>query len=303
MQLYDFYLIMLAKNFLAYLGLAAPAITAAELPLRFVTFNIRGATEKPVEGEEFWSVRRPLVGDTLTNAVSAADGPTLIGLQEVWHKQLVDLKEALGDGWSHVGVGRDDGKEGGDYSPILYDSNDLELIWDETKWLSETPDKPSFGWGANNRRTASIAVFEDKKTGARFIAANTHLDHEIPKARVEGVKLIIEWIRSAQEEYGPLAVGLTGDFNSEPDQDAHSELEKIGYVADVYELSKDHKGPDETFTGFTKDDRKKRIDYIYAGPEGEDKWKIGGYEVLENLIDGVYASDHRAVVSDLTLQY
>lgn len=294
---------MLPQTVLTWLGLAAPAVTAAELPIRFVTFNIRGGSDNPVEGEELWSVRRPLVGDTLSNAASAADGPTIFGLQEVHPNQLVDVKEALGDGWSHVGVGRDDGKNGGDYSPLLYDSNDLELIFEETKWLSETPDKPSFGWGASNRRTASIAVFEHKKTKQRFIASNTHLDHEIPEARVEGVKLILDWIRAAQKEYGPLSVGFTGDFNSEPDEDAHSELEKIGYVADVFEVSGDKKGPEETFTGFTEEDRKKRIDYIYVGPVGKDKWEVGTYEVVDNLVDGVYSSDHRAVVVDLTLEY
>lgn len=294
---------MLPKSFLASLALVAPAVMAAELPLRFVTFNIRGASANPVKGEEIWDIRRPLVAGTLSDAVDDAAGPTLVGLQEVHHRQLVDLKQALGEGWSHIGVGRDDGDEGGDYSPILYDSNDFDLIFVENKWLSETPDKPSYGWGANHRRTVVTGVFEHKETKQRFIAANTHLDHQFPEARTEGLKLIIERIHAAQQEFGPLAVALTGDFNSEPGEDAHSEMEMMGYLADLYELSDSHKGPDETFTGFAPEDRHKRIDYIYVGPEGENKWGIGTYEVVDNLVDGTFSSDHRAVVGDVTLQY
>lgn len=295
--------VMLFQKVLASVGLAAPVATAAELPLRLVTFNIRGATTNPVEGEEYWEVRRPLVANTLSRAVSDAAGSTLIGMQEVHHRQLVDLKGDLGEGWSHVGVGRDDGNEGGDYSPILYDSNTFALVYNETKWLSDTPDKPSFGWGATNRRTMSIAVFEHDETKQRFIAANTHLDHAVPEARVGGLRIIIDRLRATQEEFGPLSVALTGDFNSEPGQDSHNEMEVIGYLGDLYELAESREGPDETFTGFAPEDRHKRIDYIYVGPEGDNEWEIGTYEVLDNLVDGVLASDHRAVVGDLTLQY
>ncbi|SPO01852.1 related to endonuclease/exonuclease/phosphatase family protein [Cephalotrichum gorgonifer] len=295
---------MMIKDLLFFFAFLSPKVTAVrELPVRLVTFNIRGGGPNPDPGEEVWEVRRPLVADTLTTAAAGVDGPTFIGLQEVHPGQLVDLKETLGNGWAHVGVGRDDGDNGGDYSPILYQSNDVDLIWNETKWLSETPDVPSFGWGATNRRTVSIGVFEHKATRQRFIAANTHLDHAVPEARVKGLRIIIDRLRAAREEYGPLTVSLTGDFNSEPGEDAHSEMEKIGYLEDLYEISNDRRGPYATFTGFSKDVREKKIDYMYIGPAGDARWRVGTYEVVENLVNGVYSSDHRAVVGDLTLQY
>ncbi|KAK6586425.1 hypothetical protein PZA11_001482 [Diplocarpon coronariae] len=46
--------------------------------------------------------------------------------QEVLHSQLVDVHAALNHstpsdgGWAHMGVGRDDGKQAGGYSPIFY---------------------------------------------------------------------------------------------------------------------------------------------------------------------------------------
>lgn len=290
---------MLFNNLFASLALVVPAVTAAELPLRVISFNIRYAASDPGENEEPWSVRQPLVSDLISGVVS--DAPALVGLQEVLHEQLVDLKSALGDGWSHIGVGRDDGKEAGEYSPILYRSDIFDVIFEETKWLSETPDEPSFGWGANNRRVVTTGVFEHKETKQRLIRSNTHLDHEVSEARIEGVKIIIERLKVAQGDHGPLAVALTGDFNSQPDQDAHEEMAKIGYLDDLYDVAAERKGPEDTFTGFAPGTAQTRIDYIYIGPKGENKWVAKEYEVLDNQVDGVFASDHRPVVGDLAL--
>lgn len=57
-----------------------------------------------------------------------------------------------------------------------------------------------------------------------------------------------------------------------------------------------------------------RLDYVFVGPKmqslptevGGDvmgaAWSMRGYAVLPNLFDdGVYRSDHRAIVADLTL--
>lgn len=40
--------------------------------------------------------------------------------QEALIRQVNDLKELLGDDWGWVGVGRDDGVERGEFSPIFY---------------------------------------------------------------------------------------------------------------------------------------------------------------------------------------
>lgn len=300
---------MLSTTILASLTLFAPIAPIAKaetLPIRAISFNIRGENANPGEGEEHWTVRGPLFAGQVSEAVrGAAEGAaTLFGMQEVHHSQLVEIKSGLGSEWEHVGVGRDDGNQGGDYSPILYQSDILDLVYNETKWLSETPDEPSLGWGANHRRTVSTAVFEHVETGQRFIASNTHLDHAVLKARTEGMRLIDEQLRAVQEQFGPLAVVMTGDFNSEPEgDDAYKTVGDLGYLDDVYELSSDRRGPYDTFSGFTPDTRHKRIDYIFVGPKGEDKWNVGAYEVLDNLVEGVYISDHRAVVADLELRY
>ncbi|SPO03245.1 related to endonuclease/exonuclease/phosphatase family protein [Cephalotrichum gorgonifer] len=294
---------MLAKNLLLSLAVAAPVVLADQLPLRLVSFNIRLATSVPGVNEKPWAERAPYVVDQLNKTAldPPCGAPTLIGMQEVFHVQLTDIKEGLGAGWGHIGVGRDDGKEKGEYSPIVYRTDVLRVLYNETKWLSTTPDVPSFGWGATNRRIVTLGVFEHIETGKKFIASNTHLDHQVSKARTESVKVIMERIIAAQEEYGPLGVSLTGDFNSEPDGDAHSTVMSFGYLEDLHDLTSDRKGPETTYTGFVPGTKETRIDYVFVGPKEDKKWKVNGYEVLDNVVDDIYISDHRAVVGDVTL--
>ena len=69
--------------------------------------------------------------------------------QEVLHNQIDDLQTLLGSSWDHVGVGRDDGKQAGEYSPIYYDASQWVVLDWATKWLSKTPDVPaSKSWDA-----------------------------------------------------------------------------------------------------------------------------------------------------------
>jgi hypothetical protein len=75
-------------------------------------------------------------------------------------------------------------------------------------------------------------------------------------------------------------------------------------TAKVVEPSQ-HYGDYFTWTGFGYEgEDPTRIDYILMGP-GKNKhgsWKVNGYAVLANRFDsGVYLSDHRAVVADVTL--
>ncbi len=65
------------------------------------------------------------------------------------HNQLLDFQQLLGPQYSHVGVGRDDGKQAGEYSPIFFLDTQFKLVDWTTKWLSTEPDTPgSVSWGA-----------------------------------------------------------------------------------------------------------------------------------------------------------
>lgn len=306
---------MQLKTLLAPILLAEVAL-AQGLPLRVVTFNIRYDAGSRESGEKPWwdlfcsiskdRCRQPHVIDAIAKTASGAPSgaATVIGLQEVLDNQLKDIQNGLGSGWAHIGVGRDDGKKSGEYSPIFYRTDALRLVYEETKWLSPTPDQVSFGWGAGSRRVVTLAVFEHAASGKRFIHANTHLDNVSSQARSEGIKVVVSRIQAVQSKYGPLGVTLTGDFNSDPNGDAYRTLSATGFLGELYNLAT----PDQragtnqlTYTTFDTSKQGSRIDFVWLGPKDAKKFSVQRYEILNNNVNGMLISDHRPVVGDVTL--
>jgi endonuclease/exonuclease/phosphatase family metal-dependent hydrolase len=291
---------------LASILLLATATQAAPQPVRVVSFNVRYATSSPESGEKPWwdlfcgitatrCRQRFAIQQFKDTAANAPPGAiTVFGLQEVLDNQLKDIKNGLGSNWDHVGIGRDDGKSKGEFSPIIYRTDALRLLYSETKWLSPTPDVVSFGWGAGSRRIVTIAVFESLTTGKRFLHANTHLDNVSSQARSEGIKVVVNRIKAVQGLWGPLAVQLTGDFNSQAGSDAYQALVGTGYVKDIGTNA-------GTFTGFQSTTPIARFDYIWLGPANENRYTVQRFDIINNIIDGVYVSDHRMVVGDVTV--
>lgn len=272
---------------------------SASLPLRLITFNIRYAATSLEANEKPWSTRRPLLINQVA-AQAAEASTTVIGLQEVLNNQLNDIKSGLGSQWAHIGVGRDDGATQGEYSPILYRTDVLRVLYSEVKWLSPTPDVVSYGWGAGSRRIVTIGVFEHIATGTRFIHANTHLDNVSSQARSEGIKVVVSRMKAVQQTWGQLPVSLTGDFNSDPNGDAYSTLAGLNYVEDLWNLAT-HVGTNQlTYTGFSQTGQS-RIDYIWIGPKDVLPYTPQTIEIVGNYVDGVFISDHRMVVGDVVV--
>ncbi|KAL5624354.1 hypothetical protein BROUX41_004414 [Berkeleyomyces rouxiae] len=91
-------------------------------------------------------------------AEQPAGSPTaaaIIGLLEAVEDQLENIVNDLDGSWEFVGVGRDDGDEEGEYNPILYESDVLELIHSEAKWLSSTHD---YVWAGGGKQGQSFTV-------------------------------------------------------------------------------------------------------------------------------------------------
>jgi endonuclease/exonuclease/phosphatase family metal-dependent hydrolase len=280
--------------------------TCAALPIRILTHNIRYATSDPCEGEKPWPIRKQLILDELRyNTLHNPE--SFICLQEALHEQLVSLLAGLNstDEWSYIGVGRDDGKQDGEYSPILF----RKKIWTverwKTVWLSETPEKPGKGWDAGCVRIATVGIFKHIKSRKSVVGVCTHLDNAGEISRHESAKLILEVIgktTSAVEclSLQRLPVFLAGDFNSEPSDKAYQLLNASdSTIQDSEQLATWRYGNKNTYTGFG--DESSRIDFIFLGPRGGGDWETRGYSVLANLFDEVYSSDHRAVVVDAVL--
>ena len=235
---------------------------------------------------------------------------SFICLQEVLHGQLVDILSGLnasGKKWAYIGVGRDDGQEAGEYSPVIYQPAIWELKKYKTIWLSETPDRPSRGWDAACIRLLTIGVFQHHETKKRLVAMSTHLDHAGPKSRLESAKLILDQVQNYTDDAN--GIFLAGDFNSPPDTEAYKHM--TSDESPMYDLrssipEEQRYGHTLTFSGF-EGKPNHRIDFLflnYGGSTSSEKtgWIVKQYAVLENRFeDGVYNSDHRAVVGDVEL--
>ena len=168
-----------------------------------MSFNIRTSNAK--DGTNSWEFRADAV-----LAMIQDQNPDVLGLQEATFGQVTPLAYFLDD-YKWVGVGRDDGKKGGEYMAVFYNKKRVSLAKWGTFWLSETPDTPSKGWDAAYFRTATWCLFKDKTSGKKYFVVNTHLDNEGAEARANGLSLILDKIAAMNGEGLPVIV--MGDFN------------------------------------------------------------------------------------------
>ena len=94
--------------------------------LKIISFNIRYNSWNNIDGENGWPYRKASVAKMIDQ-----EKPVAIGLQEALIDQLQYLDSAL-PGYRRVGVGRDDGKEAGEFMAIYYNTDVVELVSDET---------------------------------------------------------------------------------------------------------------------------------------------------------------------------
>ncbi len=251
--------------------------------LSLMTYNIRYATVN--DGENQWEKRKGYLAEQI-----AFYGPDVFGIQEGLDHQIDFLKKSLSD-YSYVGVGRDDGKKKGEYCAIFYHKEKLQLIIEDTFWLSPTPEKVSKGWDAALERICTYALFEENVSGKRFLVFNTHFDHIGEKARENSAELIVKKVTEINKDNVP--VFILGDFNLNENSKA------ITYLSTVFNDSRSSSeakpfGPHGTFTGFEfHEPVKDRIDYIFSSKENTSVKKYG---VLTDSKDGKYPSDHFPVI-------
>ena len=102
-----------------------------EQPLEVMTFNVR--LDAPSDSANNWKYRKDNVCQMITYYQ-----PDLLGMQEVRHNQMEDLKQGLPQ-YTALGVGRDDGKEAGEYSSTATGSH----WWNTVISLLVNSPKPS----------------------------------------------------------------------------------------------------------------------------------------------------------------
>lgn len=270
---------------LAFLGITAYG--QEKTTLNVGSFNLRMDTQS--DKENAWPNRKEMV-----KALLLYHEFDIFGTQEGFKHQLEGILET--GKYAYVGVGRDDGKDAGEHSAILYDKKRFAVLEKGNFWFSETPDVPGKGWDANCcNRICSWAKFEDKESGKTFFFFNSHYDHEGKVARRESSKLLLKKIK---EIAGKSTFFCTGDFNASPDDEPIQILYADGLLNDSKKISKQPPyGPEGTFTGYKFDAATKdRIDYVFVS----DDVTVNKYGVLTDSQYGRFASDHFPVLINAT---
>ncbi|GAA0340344.1 endonuclease/exonuclease/phosphatase family protein [Bowmanella denitrificans] len=253
-------------------------------PLLVESFNLR--YDNPADGIHAWPNRQALVIEHIRNL--SAD---VIGMQEVLAHQWQGLGAQLPE-YGQLGAGRDDGKQAGEFVPILYRKSRLQLIKNGYFWLSETPNQPgSIGWGAHLPRITSWAIFTDKHSQRDFCFFNTHFSHVSDEARQQAAKLLLAQIPLRCDD---LPVIATGDFNAQPDDAAYRQLSNSKPLFDTAS----GQAAEPTYNGFGKTEKAVRIDYIFA----DKRITAAKYQTHFIVKDGVYISDHFPISVSLDIK-
>lgn len=263
--------------------------------MRILTWNLWGRNEP-------WQARRDAITATLADVE-----PDVCGLQEVWqadgHNLATDLAERLGMQCHFVMASLPD--RAGGAVPI---GNAVLSRWpivERTQLRLPTGDSPDGRVVAHARIDAP---------GGALPVFTTHLTYRPggSRIRLEQVRLLAEYVAghtAADDAYPPV---VTGDLNAEPDSD---EIRLLGGVhtapaAPGLVLLDAWRYADPADPGFTWDLRNpyqadslipsSRIDYVLVGLPRQGRGRVTSVRLAGTApVDGVWPSDHFAVVADL----
>lgn len=288
------------RSTLVVLTCAVLAAAAAAEPLRVMSFNIRGDfdLEQATDGPEAWNAltnehRRDLVATTIREF-----NPDIFGVQEAFVHQLKDLESSLKD-YEFYGVGRDDGKLGGESCAIFYRQDRFRRVKDGTFWLSETPDQAgSIYPGAGCVRIASwIILADDKNSGRELFVLNTHWDHISQEAHAKSAEVIRARIASLADDR---PVVVMGDLNDGEDSASVKSLiagdsKTLPLVDSFRAVVPRQTGHEATYHAFEGASAGSRIDFILPSRE----FTVKEAEINHRIFGRRYPSDHFPVTAIL----
>ena len=254
--------------------------------MKTMSFNVLCAGEPK---KRYWTNRKELVLSLIRSYM-----PDTFGLQEAHDQWMRYLAMALPE-YAYIGIGRDNGKRLGEFSPVFYLKDRFTLLEEGHFWLSETPGMVSFGWDAACRRICSYALLQDKESGKKLAHFNTHLDHVGENAQLNGARLVA----SQAKKYRDIPTILTGDFNDFPYSEPYMAVTEAGFT-DARKAAPDTTSW-HTFHNFDRPldgtIRREIIDYIFVRNIPE----VRVFDVLTDTPDGEYPSDHYPVTAEFDL--
>lgn len=260
--------------------------------IKIVSFNVR-TTLTESDTANNWDNRKEACVALLKDHM-----PSIIGVQEAkYNAHWTYLKEQLADEYSGFGVNRDNGKESGsgETMGILYNNSVVQKLDGGTFWLSETPEIPSKGFGANYSRCATWGIFKHRATGKKFCYINTHIDHQSAQAKVEGMKLISRFFQQYRKD--DYLLFLTADFNMVSSHEAMDVIES--YMYNTREVAPEALTDyNRTYNGFNESTYS-IIDHIYCS----NYLKVVEYHTIDEQYNNAkFVSDHYPVYSIIKLE-
>ncbi len=265
---------------------------ADDVRVDLLTFNIRFGTTG--DGVNSWARRHALVFDVIRT-----NRPDFCGLQEALRFQIDAIRNVLPEYAEH-GVGRDDGKTAGEYSPILYLKDRWTLDRGETLWLSDTPHKPgSTSWGNSVCRIVTWGRFLEKSSGAEIFVFNTHFDHQSQPSRLKSAKFLSTLIA---EKAAAAPVVVMGDFNAGEQNPVIKHLMGEGdrpsvRLVDTFRVLHPKAKVVGTFNGFQGKTDGAKIDFVFADPS----IRVEAATIDRTNDEGRYPSDHFPVSAQVVL--
>ena len=243
-----------------------------------MTFNIR--YDNPSDGPNAWQHRRELVLETIADYEPAA-----LAVQEALPHQL---KTLLGRFPAFKQVGSERSGDGtGEFSGLLIDTQQLEVLDSGQIWLSQTPQEVGrVGWDAALPRTATWALLRRwGVSGPAFLIVGTHFDHQGEAARDHSAELIVsslaQWCDGKQ-----VPTLIMGDLNAIPNSVCLDAFGQAGFAP----IGNTDEGTFHRFGGATDGPR---IDYILRNA----RWHVIGGKVVRAREGERAASDHDAVAA------
>lgn len=263
--------------------------TASAQHLTVATYNLRLFTNS--DTGNLWVNRAPIVAELIRY-----HDFDIVGTQEGYQNQLDDIIKILPE-YQRSGAGRDDGKDKGEHSAILFKKDKFKLLNNGDFWLSQTPEKPSLGWDATCcNRICSWVYLQDIKSKRRFYFFNAHYDHQGNIAREESSKLIMQRIKSVA---GNEPVVLTGDFNGDRNSTWYQRIANSGWLKDTYTQVKYPYANNGSFNSFGSNLKSDEvIDHIFT----TINFKVLRWGLLTDSYHGKYPSDHFPITAQIAFK-
>lgn len=254
-----------------------------------MSFNVRTYSFDLIKNpNDDIDLRTPLILSQVSDA-----NPDIIGMQEWTFMHEGVLLEELMKTYGFIAQSRD-GSIFGEKCAIFYKLERFELVESYTYWVSETPEELSLGWDASIYRICTVAILKDKLSGETIRFGNVHLDHVATEARIKGTRLVID--RAVESEYPAIQVG---DFNYDTFSTNYSycveQMEDARLLAPDAITTSSYNGWNDAKIadgGFP-------IDHVFLT---KGAFEVYSYDVLDYKVDGLFASDHFALVVKLELK-